>query len=229
MGSSIDEREAQHDADGGAIVFFRPVNSVRDAQEIIFWTFYPPFGHRSQGGNQSATIYGQLTDQGGYRNSYNRNAVMIAQISTVAGARAASGIAALDGIDALFLDDEDLAFQSKGFADYDQLAAGVRDAAKASGKYLCTVDRTVEPNVMTCTLQAKLAAANIAKREPLRRLDGSGMPMGSTRMAGIVGRANREDSRHAFANETNKNRIAGRSRRNRSGCNRTRAAFSCSA
>ena len=64
LGSSIDEREAQHDADGGAIVFVRPVNSVRDAQEIVFWTFYPPFGHRSQGSNQMRPSTASFAEHG---------------------------------------------------------------------------------------------------------------------------------------------------------------------
>ena len=187
LASSIDEREAQHDTDGGAIMFFRPVNSVRDAQEAVFWTFYPPFGHRSQGNTQTG-FYGALTAAGGYRNSFNRNAVMIAQITTVAGAQAVSGIAALDGIDGLYLDDQNLAFQSAGVADYNALANGVRAAARANNKYLCTVDRTANPNVMTCLFQTTLSAADIANREwPLRRLDSDGMPLGSIRTASVAG------------------------------------------
>lgn len=192
LGSSLDEREAQHNSDGGAIVFFRPVNSVRDAQEAVFWSFYPPFGHRSAGNTQDGSVYPSLpASAGGYRNSFNRNAVMVAHIGTVAGAQAADGIAALDGIDALYLDDGNLAFQSAGVADYNQLANGVRAAARAHGKYLCTVDRTATPNVMTCLPSTLLSAADIAKREwPLRRLNSDGMPLGSTRIAGLASGAN---------------------------------------
>ena len=187
LGSSLDEREAQHDADGGGIVFFRPVNSVKDAQEAVFWSFWPPFGHRSQGG--APTNYNDKITQvgaGAYRDSYNMNAVMVAQIATVDGARAADGIAALDGIDALYLDEEDLSCQSAGVANYSQLASGVRAAAKAHGKYLCTVDRTATPNVMTCLPPAQLTAAELATREwPLRRVDQNGMPFGSKQFASI--------------------------------------------
>ena len=186
LASSIDEREAQHETDGGAILFFRPVESVRDAQEAVFWTFYPPFGHRSQGSTQTG-FYGTLPGTGGYRNSFNRNAVMIAQIGTVAGAQAVSGIAALDGVDGVYLDEQNLAFQSASLAEYNTLANAVRAAAQASNKYLCTVDRTANPNVMTCLLQTRLSAAEVAKREwPLRRLDADGMPFGSIRTASIA-------------------------------------------
>ena len=187
LGSSLEEREAQRDADGGADVLFRPVNSVRDAQEAIFWSFWPPFGHRSMGGTSVYDAKIASIGAAPYRASFNTNLVMVAQIATVAGAQAVSGIAAIDGIDALYLDEEDLAFQSAGVADYNQLAKGVRAAAKANGKYLCTVDRTATPNVMTCLPPAQLTAADLVKREwPLRRLDGNGMPFGSTRIAGLA-------------------------------------------
>jgi hypothetical protein len=204
LDSSIDEREAQHDGDGGAYVLIRPVESIRDAQEIVFWSFYPPFGHRSQGNTNTAAMPGgtlspppggglgnnTINGAGGYRNSFNRNAIMIAQIGTVAGAQAAPGIAVLDGIDALYLDEENLAFQSAGVADYNTLANGVRSAASANHKYLCTVDRTATPNVMTCLLNVNLSAAEIAKREPLRRLDANGNPLGWARLAGNSNGAN---------------------------------------
>jgi len=205
LDSSIDEREAQHDGDGGAYVMIRPVESIRDAQEIIFWSFYPPFGHRSQGNTNTAAMPGgtlspapgsglgqnTINGAGGYRNSFNRNAVMIAQIGTVAGAQAAAGVAALDGIDAIYLDQENLQFQAAGVgADYNQLANGVMAAANANSKHLCTVDTTVTPNVMTCTLNMNLSAADIAKRVPLRRLDANGYPLGWTRLAGNANGAN---------------------------------------
>lgn len=198
MDSSIDEREAQHDGDGGAVVFFRPVNSVADAQEIVFWSFYPPFGHRSQGNTNTAAMPGNtlspapggglgqntINGAGGYRNSFNRNAVMFAQIGTVAGAEAASGIAALDGIDGIYLDEVNLANQAAGVADYNALVSGVMAAVQANSKYLCTVDPTTTPEVMTCLLYTNLSAADIAKRVPLRRLDSDGNPLGSPKMAG---------------------------------------------
>ena len=146
-------------------MFFRPVNSVRDAQEAVFWSFWPPFGHRSQGGAPSN--YDTKINQvgaGAYRDSYNMNAVMIAQIATVAGAQAADGIAALDGIDGLYLDEQDLAFQAAGVANYAQLASGVQAAAQAHGKYLCRVNRTASPNVMTCLPPTMLSAADMLKR-----------------------------------------------------------------
>jgi hypothetical protein len=93
----------------------------------------------------------------------------------------------LDGIDALLLDDQSLSFASEGLADYNELASDVRAAATANRKYLCTIDRTAAPHLMTCLLPIQLSAAELARREPLRRLDGNGMPLGSIRMAGMRG------------------------------------------
>jgi 2-keto-3-deoxy-L-rhamnonate aldolase RhmA len=75
---------------------------------------------------------------------------MIAQITNVAGARAVAAIAAVEGIHALYLDEDNLRLQSTGIADYDQLANAIRAAAKVHHKYLCTVDRRASPQVMTC-------------------------------------------------------------------------------
>jgi len=150
LGSWVDEREAQHDSDGGAILMIRPVDSVRDAQQAVFWNYWPPFGHRSQGGSNVYDDVIKATGNAPYRDSYNKNLVMIAQITTVDGAKAANGIAALEGIQALFLDEDNLRLQATGVANYDQLAQGVKDAAKANHKYLCTVDPKARPVVMTC-------------------------------------------------------------------------------
>ncbi len=194
-GSSQDEREAQHDADGGAIFFIRPVQSVRDAQEAIFWDFYPPFGHRSQGNtNGAAGATSAPSTSGGYRDSFDRNAVVFAEIYNVAGAQAASGIAALDGIDGIYLDAENLAFQSGGGHFYQRLVSAVTAAVKANSKYLCTANRAVTPNTMTCTIQTTLAAADIPNREwPLRRIDANGKPYVAKTFAVNANAANREE------------------------------------
>jgi hypothetical protein len=196
LGSLGDERESQHDGDGGAIVFFKRTDSIRDAQEAIFWLFWPPFGHRSLGGAPS-TYNSRITSLGAgpYRASYNMNAVLIAQISTVAGAEAANGIAALDGIDGLYLDQQDLQLQSAAGGNYATLAAGVQAAAQEYGKYLCTVNTTVTPEVMTCVPPAlSMSAADMAKREwPLRRIGADGMPFRADRIAGVASSSNTKE------------------------------------
>jgi hypothetical protein len=161
----LDERESQHAADGGAIVYIFPVSTVADAEEAAFWTYYPPVGHHSAGGNQLGAAYpggslapdggmGQttITGAGGVRNSFNRNVVLIAQIGTVEGAKEAAGIAAFDLIHAIYLDEADLLSRA-GAKDYPGLASAVRNAAKANNKHLCTVDRSATPHTMNCARQ----------------------------------------------------------------------------
>jgi 2-keto-3-deoxy-L-rhamnonate aldolase RhmA len=155
----LDEREAQHAADGGAIIYIFPMDSVDDAREAAFWTYDPPVGHHSRGGSQLGSVYsgntlspdgpGQIgvADAGGQRNSFNRNAVVIAQIRSSEGARAASAIAALDGIHALYLDGADLESRGKHAR---SAIEDVRAAARSNGKHLCTVDRSTSPHTMTC-------------------------------------------------------------------------------
>jgi 2-keto-3-deoxy-L-rhamnonate aldolase RhmA len=157
----LDEREAQHAADGGAIIYIFPMDSVDDAREAAFWTYDPPVGHHSRGGSQLGQVYagstlspdgpGQISvaDAGGQRNSFNRNAVVIAQIRSIEGALHAFGIAGVEGIHALYLDEADLESRAGHFLS--RILEGlVRAAARHSGKHLCTADRTTTPHTMTC-------------------------------------------------------------------------------
>ena len=176
FGSSLDEREAQHDADGGGDVFMRPVTSVRDAQEAVFWTFWPPFGHRSLG--FSTGQYNTVITANGdapYRSSYNMNIVMMAVIQGRAGAEAANEIAALDGIDALVIDRQDMAKQAQNFSDVANWVAKVTAAASKNKKYLCTLNWSATPATISCTGPA----LQFGGYWPNRRLDANGMPAGS--------------------------------------------------
>lgn len=184
--SSLDEREAQHGADGGGDVFLRPVTSVRDAQEAIFWTFWPPFGHRSQG--FSTTQYNSLISANGnapYRSSYNANIVMMAVIQTVEGAQHADGIAALDGIDALVIDDQDLALHAQNPGGrFNELVEKVTAAANKNVKYLCHLDWSAKPATISCTPPTQ----RFGLYWPTRRLDGNGMPAGSAATTASLGK-----------------------------------------
>jgi len=164
----IDERDGQHSSDGGAIIYIFPVDSIADAEEAAFWVYFTPIGHHSTGNSQLGNVYsgntpspppalGQtgigITDAGGQRNSVNRNTVLIAQIGSVEGAQAAAGIASHDLVQAIYLDEPDLASKAASAADYNTLANGVKAAAKANNKHLCLADRSTTPHTMTCALQ----------------------------------------------------------------------------
>jgi hypothetical protein len=52
-----DEKEIQHALDGGAMVLVVPtVDTVEEAEEIVQWAYFPPFGRRSQGGSQTGAV-----------------------------------------------------------------------------------------------------------------------------------------------------------------------------
>jgi len=163
---TLDEREAQHAADGGAIIYIFPTDSVEEAHEAAFWTYYPPVGHHSQGGSQLGQVYAgntlspdgtgmghqiSVNAAGGQRPSFNRNAILIAQIRSIEGALQAFKIAEIDGIQAIYLDEDDLESRAGHFDGI--LAHFVRAAARHNGKHLCTVDRTTTPHTMTCAKQ----------------------------------------------------------------------------
>src|ERR1700709_2512490 len=73
-----DEREIQHAMDMGALVVVIPtVRSVEEGKAARDWTMFPPLGKRSQGGGQAfdPDVWGNVP--GGYRNTINRNVVLI--------------------------------------------------------------------------------------------------------------------------------------------------------
>ena len=90
-----------------------------------------------------------MTAAGGQRNSFNRNAVVIAQIRSIEGALQAFQIAGVEGIQAIYLDEADLESRAGHF--FHRILEGwVRAAARHNGKHLCTVDRATTPHTMTC-------------------------------------------------------------------------------
>ena len=136
-----DEREIQHAMDAGALVIVIP--TVRTVEEGIAgrnWTYFPPLGHRSQGGGPAfdPAMWGSVP--GGYRQTINDNVVLIEMIETVGGVKNAREIASIKGVDAVFAASGDLGNFSgykQGDPDYERLINAVHDAALAAGKRLC--------------------------------------------------------------------------------------------
>jgi 2-keto-3-deoxy-L-rhamnonate aldolase RhmA len=136
-----DEREIQHAMDLGALVIVIPtVRTVEEGTAARDWTMYPPLGKRSLGGGQAfdPEVWGNVP--GGYRNTINKNVVLIEMIETLDGAKAAREIAAIPGVTAIFAASGDLANFSgykMGTPDYERLINIVHDAALAASKRLC--------------------------------------------------------------------------------------------
>ena len=136
-----DEREIQHATDSGALVIVVPtIRSYEEALKARDWTFFPPLGRRSQGGGQAfgANFWGGVP--GGYRQTWNNNAVLILMIETLDGLKDADRIAKIPGVTAIFAASGDLSNHTgyrQGDPDYERNINIVHDAAIKAGVRLC--------------------------------------------------------------------------------------------
>jgi 2-keto-3-deoxy-L-rhamnonate aldolase RhmA len=150
-----DEREIQHALDGGAMVLVVPtVDTVEEAKEVVQWAYFPPFGRRSAGGSQSATVLAPWIPEGvSYRQTFNNNLVLIVMIETIEGVKNAEAIAKVPGIHGVFAASGDLGNFSgyaEGDADYEKLITAVHDATLKAGKRLCGPFRWVDRPGFSC-------------------------------------------------------------------------------
>lgn len=129
------EGDIQKATDIGALGIIVPmVDTAEKMENAVRFAKYPPEGRRSQGGGQYGAIWG-----GGYRQSANDNIMIIAMIETVEGVEAAGEIAAVDGVDVVFVASSDLGSFSgarQGDPYYEGLVDDVVGATNSAGKYL---------------------------------------------------------------------------------------------
>jgi 2-keto-3-deoxy-L-rhamnonate aldolase RhmA len=136
-----DEREIQTATDAGALVIVVPtIRSYEEAIKARDFTYFPPMGKRSQGGGQAfgANFWGGVP--GGYRQTWNDNAVLILMIETLDGLMDADRIAKIPGVTAIFAASGDLANHTgyrQGDPDYERNINIVHDAAIKAGIRLC--------------------------------------------------------------------------------------------
>ncbi|CAN5716827.1 2-dehydro-3-deoxyglucarate aldolase [soil metagenome] len=123
--------------DAGFHNFLIPfVESVEEAQRAVAATRYPPAGVRGVSVSQRSNRYGSVP---GYFEGINDNIAVVVQIESRAGVAAAAAIAAIDGIDALFIGPSDLAagyghLGKPNHPEVQEAMASVFAAAKAAGK-----------------------------------------------------------------------------------------------
>ncbi len=129
------EGDIQKATDIGALGIIVPmVDTAEKMENAVRFAKYPPEGRRSQGGGQYGAIWG-----GGYRQSANDNIMVIAMIETVEGVEAANEIAAVEGVDVVFVASSDLGSFSgarQGDPYYEGLVDEVVGATSGAGKYL---------------------------------------------------------------------------------------------
>jgi 2-dehydro-3-deoxyglucarate aldolase len=124
---------------GSATLLFPMVASADDARRAVASMRYPQQGNggvRGVAGVVRAARFGLLPN---YVHDANADACTIVQIESAAGVAASSAIAAVDGVDALFVGPADLAASlghlgDSGHAEVQQAIDRVLAAAKAHGK-----------------------------------------------------------------------------------------------
>ena len=118
--------------DLGALGIIIPmVETVEKVKNAVKFAKYPPIGKRSQGGGQYGELWGS-----DYRATANDNVMIVAMIESPAGAAIADQIAAVPGVDVVFVASTDLSSFSglkQGDPRYESMAARVRDETIKAG------------------------------------------------------------------------------------------------
>jgi 2-dehydro-3-deoxyglucarate aldolase len=123
--------------DAGCHNFLIPmVESADQARAAVAATRYPPQGVRGVSVSQRSNRYGAVPD---YFARINEEIAVVVQIETRAGVAAAADIAAVDGVDCLFIGPSDLAaaYGHLGQPNHPEVQAAiaqVQAAARAAGK-----------------------------------------------------------------------------------------------
>ncbi len=129
------EGDIQKATDIGALGIIVPmVDTAEKMENAVRFAKFPPQGRRSQGGGQYGAIWG-----GGYRQTANENIMVIAMIETLEGVAAADEIAAVEGVDVVFVASSDLGSFSgrrQGDPEYEALVDRVVEQTNGAGKFL---------------------------------------------------------------------------------------------
>ncbi len=120
------------------------VDSAQEAEQLARAAVYAPEGTRGMAASiVRATDYGVNTDH--YLNGYRKDFMLLLQIETTAAVAAANEIAAVEGVDCVFIGPYDLAgsLGHRAQPDHKDTRAAIRKitkAVKASGKLLSTLN-----------------------------------------------------------------------------------------
>lgn len=129
------EGDIQKATDIGALGIIVPmVDTAEKMENAVIFAKYPPLGRRSQGGGQYGRLWGR-----DYRQTWNDNLMIVAMIETLEGTEAADEIAAVEGVDAIFVASGDLgSFSGKrqGDPEYEALVAKIKSNTEAENKFV---------------------------------------------------------------------------------------------
>src|SRR5262245_1656222 len=126
------EGDIQKATDIGALGIILPmVDTVDKAASAVKFARYPPAGRRSQGNGQYGALWGS-----DYRATANSNIMIVAMIENPAGVDIVEKIAAVPGVDVVFVASTDLASFSglkQGDDKYESLVTRVLDTTTKAG------------------------------------------------------------------------------------------------
>ena len=130
------EWHIQHATDIGALgVIIPTVDDVDRAREAAKWARYPPVARRSSGQGQARTIWGMNGIN--YAKTVNDNMLVVIMIETPTGVANAYDIAAVPGVDAVIIGNNDLSVFSGLAQDddrYQMMVKKIHDDTKRAGK-----------------------------------------------------------------------------------------------
>jgi 2-keto-3-deoxy-L-rhamnonate aldolase RhmA len=126
------EGDIQKATDIGALGIIIPmVDTLEKAEAAVKFTKYPPLGRRSQGSGQYGALWGST-----YRQTANDNIMIVAMIENPAGVEIVEKIAAVPGIDLVFVASTDLGSFSglrQGNPEYEAMVTKVVDTTAKAG------------------------------------------------------------------------------------------------
>lgn len=140
--------------DWGAEGIIMPmVNTAEDARKFVAAAKFPPLGERSWGPHR-ATMLGRMPDQKTYLREANRLTVTLAMIETREALANVAAIAAVPGIDMLFVGPSDLSIALSDGAEVDPhardveaaldvIVAAAAKAGKLAGIYCANAERAL--------------------------------------------------------------------------------------
>ncbi len=131
------ESSIQKATDIGAIgLIFPTIRDGNQALEAARYSRFPPFGRRSTGAGQAASVWSGVP--GGYQNTFNDNMLVVVMIETLDGIINADEIANTFGVDVVIQGNNDLArFSGWSQTDprYQSLLTVSRNATLHAGKF----------------------------------------------------------------------------------------------
>ncbi|MGA2797812.1 MAG: aldolase/citrate lyase family protein [Thermoguttaceae bacterium] len=126
------EGDIQKAVDIGALGIVVPmVDTAEKAQAAVKWAKYPPQGHRSQGAGQYGALWGN-----DYRQTANDNIIIVIMVETPLGVENIEKIAAVPGVDVIFVAATDLGSFSgyrQGEPKYEALVNKVQSVVLKTG------------------------------------------------------------------------------------------------